>query len=223
MAGARDGQDAKLVKLAEKIEKKPELGGGHDVLVAVPVKRGGLAAATAGALSGSTRRVLAAQERSRGGVDAGEAAGKLLRMIGDGSDFVLCCTADDVRVIRLVGFGVLGKATIVPRSTMTGIACDDDLGKDVALVFVDGSALTSRCRSRPIATRWPQSPRACGRRRERRPAGSSTSHQWASNCVAVVCTAPGVRAMPSWTSCWPQLSVMRTVKGPVPMPDAATK
>ncbi len=141
MAASWDGQDAKAQKLAAKIEGKAALSGGHGVLVAVPVKRGSLGAAAAGALSGSGRGVAAARDRSRRDVDQGATAGTLLKMIGDGSDFVLCCTDADLRIIRFVGFGILGSTpTIVPPDTMQTLTVDDGT-KQAHLVFGDGSTL----------------------------------------------------------------------------------
>ena len=118
MAGAAGGgQDAKLQKLASKIESNEKLSGGHAVLVAVPAKRGGVLAAATGAVSGNVSNVVAARDRGRGGVDMASSAGKVLKMMGDGSDFVLCITDDALRIVRLIGFGILGGTpTIVPHA-----------------------------------------------------------------------------------------------------------
>ena len=143
MAGAAGGgQDAKLQKLASKIESNEKLSGGHAVLVAVPAKRGGVLAAATGAVSGNVSNVVAARDRSRGGVDMASSAGKVLKMMGDGSDFVLCITDDALRIVRLIGFGILGGTpTIVPHAAITAVHTSPELKKQVNVEFTDASVL----------------------------------------------------------------------------------
>ncbi len=139
---ARAGQDGKLQKLAAKIESNQKLSGGRSVLIAVPAKRGGALAAAAGAMSGSVRGVQRARARSRSDVDGSASAGDVLKQIGDGSDFVICVTTDDVRIIRLVAFGVMpGTPCILEHSSIAGITVDLATKKHLQIDFHDGSAL----------------------------------------------------------------------------------
>lgn len=141
-SSARRSQDIKIQKLAAKIEASQKLSGGHAVLVAVPAKRGGALAAVAGAMSGNVRNMQAMRDRSRSDVDRSASAGDVHKQIGDGSDFVLCVTSDDVRIIRLVAFGVMtGTPCVLEHSAIAGITVDAATKKHVQIDFHDGSAL----------------------------------------------------------------------------------